>query len=288
VDALGYYNGKWGPLAEMTVPMNDRGCYFGDGVYDAASSANGVIFTLNEHVDRFFNSAKLLEIELSYSREDLQKILNEMISKVDRGEHIVYWQATRGTGRRVHAFPSGPSNLWIIIKPVKIPDLSKKIKLITMEDTRFLICNIKTINLIPNVIAAQRADEAGCHETVFHRGDIVTECSHSNVHIIKNGTFITHPVNNLILRGIARSHLVQVCMRLGIPVEERQFTLTELFNANEVMTSSTTTLGLAADTIDGKSVGGKAPELLKKIQNEVMREFTEVTGYKFPNGPAGS
>ena len=177
MDALGYYNGKWGPLDEMTVPMNDRGCYFGDGVYDAASAANGVIFTLNEHVDRFFNSAKLLEIELGYSREDLQKILNEMISKVDRGEYIVYWQATRGTSRRVHAFPAGPSNLWIIIKPVKIPDLSKKIKLITMEDTRFLICNIKTINLIPNVIAAQRADEAGYHETVFHRGEVVTECS---------------------------------------------------------------------------------------------------------------
>jgi len=288
MDALGYYNGKWGPLDDMTVPMNDRGCYFGDGVYDAASSANGVIFTLDEHVERFFNSAKLLEIELSYSREELKKTLNEMLSKVDKGEYIVYWQATRGTGRRVHAFSTGPSNLWIIIKTIKIPDLYKKTKLITMEDTRFLLCNIKTLNLIPNVIAAQRAHEAGCLETVFHRGDIVTECSHSNVHIIKDGKFITHPTNNLILRGIARSHLVQVCMRLGIPVDERQFTLKELFDADEVMTSSTTTLGLSADTIDGKSVGGKAPELLKRIQDEAMREFTEVTGYKFPNGPAGS
>ena len=279
MDALGYYNGKWGPLDEMTVPMNDRGCYFGDGVYDAASAANGVIFTLDEHVDRFYTSAGLLEIKLDYSREELKKILNEMLSKMDKGVYLVYWQATRGTARRAHVFSGEKSNLWIMIKPTPIPDLSKKIKLITMEDTRFLLCNIKTLNLIPNVIAAQRALEAGCQEAVFHRGETVTECSHSNVHIIKNGTFITHPTNNLILRGIARSHLVQVCLRLGIPVEERKFSLSELFDGDEILTSSTSTFGLSADTIDGRPVGGRAPDLLKKIQYEVKREFTEVTGY---------
>jgi D-alanine transaminase len=167
-----------------------------------------------------------------------------------------------------------------MIKPITIPNLAKKIKLITMEDTRFLHCNIKTINLIPNIIASQRALEAGCHEAVFHRGETVTECSHSNVHIIKNGTFITHPADNLILRGIARGRLVLACGRLGIPVEEREFTLPELFSADEVLVSSTSTFGLCADTIDGKSVGGKAPQLLKKIQDEVMREFSEATGYR--------
>jgi D-alanine transaminase len=280
MDALDYYNGKWGSLDEMTVPMNDRACYFGDGVYDAAGSANGIIFTLDEHVDRFFNSAKLLEITLHYTKEELKKILNEMVSKVEGKELFVYWQASRGTGRRNHAFSPGPSNLMIIVKPFTVPDLSQKVKLITVEDTRFLICNIKTINLIPNVIAAQRAQEAGCHEAVFHRGEIVTECSHSNVHIIKNGTFITHQADNLILRGIARSHLAKACYKLGIPVEEREFTLPELFDADEVLTSSTTTFALAASEIDGKSAGGKAPELLKMLQDEVMREFSEATGYK--------
>lgn len=280
MDALGYYNGKWGPLDEVTVPMNDRGCYFGDGVYDAAISANGVIFTLDEHVDRFFDSARLLEIELTHSKTELKRILNEMLSKMDNGIYVVYWQATRGTGRRDHVFPKGASNLWIMIKPGTIPDISRKIKLITVEDIRSLICNIKTINLIPNIIAAQRALEAGCDEAVFHRGEIVTECSHNNVHIIKNGTFITHPANNLILRGIARTRLVLVCERLGIPVEERPFTLSELFGADEVLTSNGNTFCLSADTVDGKGVGGKAPELLKRIQDEVMGEFAEATGYK--------
>ena len=225
MDALGYYNGKWGPLDEMTVPMNDRGCYFGDGVYDAAVSANGVIFTLDEHVDRFFISAKQLDIELPYTKDELKKTLYEMLSQVDKGDLFVYWQATRGTGRRSHDFSGGKPNLWIMIKPTVIPDLSKKVKLITIEDTRFLHCNVKTINLLPNIMAAQLAKEAGCHEAVFHRGGIVTECTRSNVHIIKNGTVITHPADSMILRGIARGHIIQACARLAIPVEERKFTL---------------------------------------------------------------
>ena len=280
MDALGYYNGKWGPLDEMTVPMNDRGCYFGDGVYDAAMAYNEVIFTLDEHVDRFFNSARLLQIELTYTKEELKKLLNEMVSKLGKGGLLVYWQATRGTGRRNHAFSGGQSNLWIMIKPSVIVDLSQKVKLITVEDTRYLHCNIKTINLIPNILAAQKAEEAGCYEAVFHRGETVTECTRSNVHIIRNGTLITHPADNLILPGIARSHLIKTCNVLGIPVNEREFTVTELFDADEVLVSSTGSMCLPAEIADGKAVGGKASELVKKIQNYLMDEFCEKTGYK--------
>ena len=282
MDALGYYNGNWGPLDEMTVPMNDRGGYFGDGVYDAAIAYNGVIFTLDEHIDRFFNSAKLLQMELSYTKDHLKNVLNEMLGKLNKGGHIVYWQATRGTSRRNHVFPDGKPNLWIMIKPQEIVDLSRKVKLITVEDTRFLHCNIKTINLIPNVIAAEKAKAAGCDEAIFHRGETVTECSHSNVHIIKNGTFITHPLDNLILPGIARSHLAKTCVKLGIPVDERDYTLAELFGADEVLVSSTGIFCLPAETVDGKKAGGKAPELVKKIQDYVMGEFCEATGYVKP------
>jgi D-alanine transaminase len=129
-------------------------------------------------------------------------------------------------------------------------------------------------------MAAQRAKEQGAHESVFYRGDIVTECAHSNVHIIKNGVFITHPADNLILRGIAREHLLAACYRLGIPTAEKAFTISELFNADEILASSTSTFGLAADCIDGKSVGGKAPELLKKLQIAVFSEFLAATGWQ--------
>lgn len=276
---LGYYNGKYGEIDEMTIPMNDRVCFFGDGVYDATYSRNYKIFAIDDHVSRFMNSAKLLEIDLGMTKEEIKDILNEMVSKMDTGENFVYFQATRGAGPRNHVFPDDGSKarFWINIFHREIVDLNKKVKLITMEDTRFLHCNIKTLNLIPSVVASQRAKEAGCDETIFHRGGRVTECAHTNVHIIKDGVFITAPTDNLILPGIARKHIIAACRRLSIPVSEVPYTLDYLMNADEVMISSAGSLCLAAEEIDGKKVGGRADGILKAIQNEVLREFMEET-----------
>ena len=276
---LGYYNGKFGEIDEMVIPMNDRVSFFGDGVYDATYSRNYNIFALDEHIDRFYNSAALLKIDLGMPKQEMKNILNEMVHKMDSGNQFVYWQATRGTGVRNHAFPSDGSkaNFWITLTEKDIVDTYKKIKLTTMEDTRFFHCNIKTLNLIPSVMASQRAKELGCDETVFHRGDRVTECAHSNVSIIKNGVFQTAPTDNLILPGIARAHLIKACKKLGIGALEYPFTVEELFDADEVIVSSSGSLCLAAEEIDGKAVGGKAPEILKAIQDEVLSEFMRET-----------
>ncbi|WP_059370394.1 aminotransferase class IV [Treponema endosymbiont of Eucomonympha sp.] len=280
MDALGYYNGAWGPLDDMTVPMNDRGNYFGDGVYDSALTANRVIFTLGEHVDRFFKSAELLEIAPSCTKDELKALLNDLVRKVDNAPLLSYWQWTRGTGRRAHSFPGGKPNLTIMLAPVPPPDVYRKIRLITRPDTRFLHCNIKTLNLLPNVIAAQRAKEQGAHEAVLHRSGVVTECAHSNVHILKGGAFVTHPADNLILAGVARARLLAACTRLGVPAEERAFTLDELYGADEILVSSTSTFGRSAESVDGKPAGGKAPELLRKLQDAVFGEFLSETGWK--------
>ena len=275
---LGYYNGNYGEIEEMSIPMNDRVCYFGDGVYDATYSRNYKIFALDEHIDRIYNSASLLNINITETKDEMKEILQEMVDKMDSGENFVYWQVTRGTAKRNHAFPENEkTNLWITISPKDIVDTYKKIKLITMEDTRFFHCNIKTLNLIPSVMASEKAKQAGCDETVFHRGERVTECAHSNVHIIKDGAFVTAPTDNLILPGIARAHLIKACKKLGIPVSEVPYTVDELMNADEIIVSSSGSLCLAAEEIDGKRVGGKAPELLKKLQDEVLREFIEET-----------
>lgn len=275
---LGYYNGKFDEIEEMSIPMNDRVCFFGDGVYDATYSRNYRIFTLDEHVDRFYNSASLLGMNITETKEELKAILNEMVGKMDTGENFVYWQVTRGTAIRNHVFPeNAKTNLWITISHKDIVDTYKKVRLITMEDTRFFHCNIKTLNLIPSVIASEKAKQAGCDETIFHRGERVTECAHSNVHIIKDGVFRTAPTDNLILPGIARAHLIKACKKLGIPVSEEPYTLTELMNADEIIISSAGSLCLAAEEIDGKRVGGKAPEILKRLQDEVLREFMEET-----------
>ena len=275
---LGYYNGKIGELEEMSIPMNDRVCWFGDGVYDAGPCRNYHIFALDEHIDRFFNSAALLDIKMPVTKQELKDLLNDLVKKVDTGDLFVYYQVTRGTGIRDHAFTEGPGNLWVMLKPAKISDGLEPIKLITVEDTRFFHCNIKTLNLIPSVMATQKAKDAGCQEAVFYRpGGRVTECAHSNVHIIKDGKLYTAPTDNLILPGIARAHLIRMCKKLEIAVSETPYTLDDLFAAEEVLVTSSSNLCLHANEIDGKTVGGKQPELLEKIRKALLDEFTEAT-----------
>ncbi|NTV79590.1 MAG: D-amino acid aminotransferase, partial [Clostridiales bacterium] len=187
MENLGFYNGQYDLIENLKIPFDDRVHFYGDGVYDATCAGNHVIFNLEEHLDRFYKSAALLEILIPYEKDEFRALLQEMVLKVEGEELFVYWQVTRGTAPRKHAFPPVKANMWIMIRPSQIGNPEKKLSLVTVEDTRFLHCNIKTLNLIPNVMAAQRAEEAGCQEAVFHRGDRVTECAHSNVSIIKDG-----------------------------------------------------------------------------------------------------
>ena len=271
---LGYYNGTIGLIEEMKIPMTDRVCFFGDGVYDATYARNHKIFAIEDHLDRFYNSAGFLKIEIPMEREELKATLEEMVNKVDDGEQFVYWQVTRGNkGLRNHAFPEGKASLWITIEPRKIVDIHKKVKLITMEDIRFLICNIKTLNLIPSVMAAEATKEAGCDECIFHRNGR----AHSNVSIIKNGKFITAPTDRLILPGISRKHILQFCREFDIPVLEQPYTIDDLMNADEVVVTSSGQLCLQAIEVDGKPVGGKAPEILEKLQNAYLEKFIRET-----------
>ena len=128
---LGYYNGKIGLIEEMSIPMTDRSCVFGDGVYDATYSRNHVIYNLCEHVDRFFSSAEKLRIVPPCTKEELSALLCELVKKVDDGEQFVYFQLTRGSAPREHKFPDVKANLWVMLRPSKVKDNRKPIKLIT-------------------------------------------------------------------------------------------------------------------------------------------------------------
>ena len=278
MENLGYYNGTFGPIEEIMIPMNDRVHFFGDGVYDATCSRNHVIYLIDEHIDRFFNSAGLLKIKLPYTKAELKSILQEMVEKVDGKDLFVYWQATRGTAPRNHAFPDVEPNLWITITPMTFRDLKERVTLTSAEDTRFLHCNIKTLNLLPSVMAAEKAKQENCFESVFHRGDIVTECAHSNVSILKDGVLKTHPNDHFILPGVAKAHLIMACKKLQIPVDETPYTLDELRAADEIIVTSSSNFCLVANTFEGKPVGGKAPELVDYIQEVLMKEFADYCG----------
>ena len=275
---LGYYNGKYGEIDEMVVPMNDRASWFGDGVYDAQPCRNYHIFALDEHVDRLYRSAAYLKIQVPMEKQELKDLLSSLVRKLDTGNLFVYYQVTRGTGPRKHVFPDGPSNLWITMTPAQIADGTVPIGLITTEDTRYFHCNIKTTNLIPNVMASEAAKAAGCEEAVFIRpGNRVTEGSHSNVHILKGGRLQTAPTDNLILPGIARAHLLNACRELDIPVVEEPFTREELMEADEIIITSSSRLCLRAERIDGISAGGKDPLHYEQLRRFLMEEYFRAT-----------
>ena len=256
---IAYYNGRTAPIEEMMVPMNDRACYFGDGVYDATCAVNHVPMAFDDHIDRIYRSAKLIDIDIPMEKDEMKRMLMGLIEQIEGDYLFVYWQVTRGVGMRAHAYSGAGDkpSIWAFVRPCKMRDPYGAYKCITMDDTRFLHCNIKTINLLQAVIANQRAEEAGCDETIFHRGDRVTECSHSNVHIIKDGTLITAPCDNLILPGIVRKHIIMLCGELGIPVREEPFTVAEMMDADEVLFSSSSALTSRVCEIDGKPVGMK-------------------------------
>ena len=283
MEDVGFYNGEYGRIMDLKCSIMDRGMYFGDGCYDATYVCNNVILFLEDHLNRFYNSCRLLEIPFQYSREELTEILYNIVEKYDFSEGMIYWQTTRGTDFRNHVFPDFEQvkpNLMAYIRPFEMRPIDKTYKVLTLEDTRFLPCNIKTLNLIPSVIANQRAREAGCDEAIFHRGDIVTECAHSNVMIIDKGVLKIHPYDNLILPGIASIHLMNLARANGIPAAEEEFTLDTLMNAEEVLITSSGSLGNRVISVDGKPVGGKNPELLKKLQDLAVDEVLVYTKQK--------
>lgn len=277
---LGYYNGKFAPLDELTVPFNDRVHFFGDGVYEATLARNYKIYALDEHIDRLYRSAAMVDIKIRETKEEMAEILNSLVKKLDDPEQLVYWQITRGTQERNHTYPEDMvGNLWVVLKPARIKNIYEPVSAITAEDTRFLHCNIKTLNLLPAVLYAQAAERKGVYETILYRnGGRVTECSHSNVHIITNdGVFKTAPTDNLILPGIARAHLIKACRALGIPVDETPFSLEEMMGAAEVLISSSTAPIRFCDMINGTQVGGRAPEIIAKLQKWVMDDYLSFT-----------
>ena len=278
---VGYYNGEMGPLEEMKVPMGDRALYFGDGIYEATCVANRVPFALDDHLDRMYNSLRLLEIPFRRDRDWVKGELQRVIDAAeDAPVHLLYWQISRGNCPRSHPFPPKEVEpaLMITIRPHQMKSMDRPYRLISLEDNRFKLCNIKTLNLIPSVLANQRAVERGCDEAVLHRGTRVTECAHSNISILKDGVLRTAPTDELILPGITRKHLLALAREHGIPVEETPFSMVELMNADEAIVTSSSALCMRVESIDGILVGGRDQERLKLLQAAYWEKFQRETG----------
>ncbi len=271
----GYYNGEYAPLDELKAPVLDRAFYFGDGVYDVTTYVNGRYFAMDSHYERFTNSCRLINIEPLWSKEELTAIFDKLVAltKPD-GDALIYFQASRGTALRDHKYNDGiKPNLFAYAKPIARVDMSGKVKMITEPDIRFEICNIKTLDLLPNVMAAQKASKAGCYEAALHRNGTVTEGSHSSVMIISDGKVIIPPLTKYILPSVTRKYVLKICEELNLPHELRTFTVDEMKNADEVIVGSASAMFRRVSEIDGKPVGGKAEALFTKLAEAYKNKY---------------
>ncbi|WP_409302261.1 D-amino-acid transaminase [Peribacillus sp. SCS-155] len=274
-------NGKLVAQTEIKVDFEDRGYQFGDGIYEVIRVYNGQLFTAEEHLKRLMDSAKHIFLSVPYSASEINEQLQELVKANSLESGIIYLQITRGVSPRNHAFPNPSVDCMYIAKTKAVPrstaNADTGVNAITTEDIRWLRCDIKSLNLLGNILAKQKAAEAGCFEAIQHRDGTVTEGSSSNVSIVSGGKIITHPANNLILNGISRQVMLHLCASNDIPVEEREFTVDELMNAEEVFLTGTTIEVLPIIKIDGTVIGdGQPGQITQKLQelfsNEVERQ----------------
>lgn len=279
MEQIGYYNGVFAPMDELRIPALDRGVYFGDGVYEALRVERHRFFALSEHLARFRASLDFLRIEFPMTDEALAAILQEAAGRVESDSQQIYFQVTRATAVRTHAFPEqSEANLLIFSRGVPLADLSEYRRVVVLPDTRWGHCNIKSLNLIPSVLASQAAKERGASEAVFHRDGLVSECSSSNLLMLKNGALRTAPADERILPGVTRAHFLMLARRLQIPVDEAAFTLEEMMDADELMITSTSAHGLPVGFVDGLPVCGRDTALLRRLQRAYREYFWDELG----------
>jgi D-alanine transaminase len=274
-----YYKNRFMEKSDVSISPDDRGYYFGDGVYEVFRIYKGQVYEKDAHFQRLERSAKEVSIQLPETIENIDKIIEKLIAMEKISDGTLYMQITRGESPRSHPFPqSGTSAVMMaycteVQRP--IASMQKGIAAITMDDIRWLRCDIKTLNLLPNVLAKQAAIEQGVGEVILHRNGIVTECSASNLMIAKAGVLLTHPANNLILHGVTRAVILKLAQLVGIEVKEVAFTLQQLMEADEAFLTGTTVEVTPITEIDGNKVGSGSPgRITQKLQQEFERTLS--------------
>jgi D-alanine transaminase len=274
--SFAYYNGRFDKKENISIPLNDRSIYFGDAVYDVAIGRYDRILWEEEHIERLLHGADRLQIQHSYTQGYISSLLREIAVKSMLESYTIYIQISRSFETRKHSAIGCDAKLLVTIDHFE-PDLYlPPMKLMTYEDRRYGYCDIKTINLIPSVLASTNAEKRGFDEAVFVRDGFVTECAKSNISILNQGRLITHPKSGTILPGITREHLITSCKKIGIPVYEKAFTIEELMRADEIIVTSSTKLCRSVSFVDGIAVGGKEPHLFSDIRSILNRDYIKL------------
>lgn len=264
---VAYVNGQYQPHGQATVHVEDRGFQFADGVYEVWSVFDGRLADFDGHMTRLHRSLNELRIPIPMSREALTQVLNETVRRNRVREGLVYLQVTRGTARRDHPFPPEGTAPSVVVTARSLPlakgnaSAKKGVAVITQPDIRWGRCDIKTIGLLPNVLAKQAAKERGAAEAwMVDEMGLVTEGSSTNAWIVdEDGRLRTRDAQANILQGITRAAVMTLVADEGLELEERAFSVDEAKRAREAFYTSASGFVMPATSIDGVKIGNGRP-----------------------------
>lgn len=282
---IAYVNGQYRPHTDAAVHVEDRGFQFADGVYEVCEVKHGLIVDLTRHLDRLDRSLSELRMAQPMDRKALAIVIREVLRRNRVRNGIFYLQVTRGQSRRDHFFPAAGTTPTLVVTAKSVdPSVAMKkyetgIKVITLPENRWDRVDIKTVGLLPNVLAKQQAREAGAQDAVYiDRNGIVMEGASSNVWIVTpDGTLVTRPAEHGILRGITRTTLLDVAASLKLTVEEREFRMADMLAAREVFFTSATGTCVPIIEVDGKPIANGHPGTVASSIREAFFEIAEKT-----------
>ncbi len=276
---VAFINGTFVPMAEAKVSIEDRGFQFGDGVYEVIRTYKGRPFELEAHLARLDRSATALDLKQPYSHDDWTRHILEGIRRAAYPESKIYVQITRGVAPRDHAY-SDDATPTVVMTVREFHPLDRSVQVagveaITTEDIRWGRCDIKSVNLLANVLARQQVKQAQVFEAILVNEGLVTEGAVSNVMVVQGGTVVTAPQGSRILSGITRAVVLDLARSEGLPVQERFVSQADVYKADEVFLTGTTVEVLAVIRVDGKVIGDGRPG---PIAQRLAARFTSRVG----------
>lgn len=282
---IAYVNGRYVPHAQATVHIEDRGYQFADGVYEVCEVRGGLLVDERRHMGRLRRSLAELRIASPLHPAALAVVMREVVQRNRVHDGLVYLQVTRGVAPRNHAFPNGPVAPAVVVTAhsLNVAELERRaeegISVITVPDNRWERVDIKTVGLLPNVLAKQKARESGAFEAWFvDREGFVTEGSSTNAWIVTaDGTIVTRSAEAGILRGITRTGVLDVAVGKALPVAERRFTVAEAYAASEAFLTSASVKVTAVVRIDGVVIGSGRPGPVTRQLRRLLAEQADIS-----------
>jgi len=277
-----YLNGRFLPLEDAKISVLDRGFIYGDGVYELIPVYHRQPFRLRQHLARLQRSLDGIRMVNPHTDAEWESIIRELVARTAFDDQGVYFQVTRGVAKRDHSFPLDVApTVFMMSNPLSLPtaeQVERGVAVVTAIDERWLHCDLKTISLLGNVLARQRATDAGAAETVLFRNGFLTEASASNVFIVRDGVLLGPPKDNQILPGITYDAAFELARGGGLAVEVRPISRDEALAADEMWLSSSTKEVLAVTIVDGKSFAGGSPGPVFRKMHELFQASKSRSG----------